>query len=128
MIITPTHITNLKSKEIFVFGSNKLGHHIGGAARQAFQDFGAIWGKGFGFQGNSFAIPTLNENMKRLDLGELSMHVNMFISLAIQNINLKFLVTEIGCGIAGFKHSEIAPLFQSAKYIENIYLPEKFLI
>lgn len=121
----PAYIEKLSENQIFVFGSNKNGHHLGGAARQAFQEFGATWGKGFGFQGNCFAIPTLDENMNKVELGELQMHIHKFLILASQNLNLEFLVTEIGTGIAGFKHSEVGPMFKG--YTENVILPQKFL-
>lgn len=127
MKTTPTYITELKENEIFVFGSNKNGHHLGGAAQQAFRQFGAVWNMGFGFQGQSFAIPTLDEKLEKLSIDELKVFVNQFIGLAKNNLNNNFLVTEIGCGIAGFKQEEIAPLFKECINAYNVYLPESFV-
>ena len=43
---TPNYIVSLEDNEVFVFGSNLEGHHIGGAARIAKEHFGAVWGQG----------------------------------------------------------------------------------
>ena len=111
-----------KGNEVFVFGSNLDGMHAGGAARIAYDSFGAIWGQGVGFQGKSYAIPTMHGGVD-----VIAPYVNDFIAFAKEHPELKFLVTEIGCGIAGFKASEMAPLFKEALEIENIYLPERFV-
>lgn len=120
--IRPKTIYSLKPGEIFVFGSNLQGNHAGGAARIAHQFFGAIMGCGVGIQGQSYAIPTMHGG-----IDAISPYVDQFINFAKSNPNLKFLVTRIGCGIAGFKDEEIAPLFQRAMDIENIYLPREFV-
>ncbi len=120
--ISPKTIYSLKPGEIFVFGSNLQGNHAGGAARIAHQFFGAIMGCGVGIQGQSYAIPTMHGG-----IDAISPYVDQFINFAKSNPNLKFLVTRIGCGIAGFKDEEIAPLFQRAMDIENIYLPREFV-
>ena len=119
--ISPDLINNLKDNEIFVFGSNLEGMHGGGAARIAYNKFGAIWGQGVGLQGQSYGIPTMHGGVK-----EIKPYVDEFINFAKSHPELKFLVTRIGCGIAGFKDEEIAPLFQDAFEIENIYLPKSF--
>lgn len=119
--ITPDFITDLKENEIFVFGSNLEGNHGGGAARTAHNKFGAIWGQGVGLQGQSYAIPTMHGGVH-----EISPYIDEFIKFAQSNPNLTFFVTRIGCGIAGFHDSEIAPLFAAAKDIENIFLPKSF--
>lgn len=117
----PIHITTLQPNEIFVFGSNLSGMHGGGAARLAYQKFGAIWGQGVGLQGQSYGIPTMQGGVDTI-----KPYVDEFIEFAKTHPQLKFLVTEIGCGIAGFSVEEIAPLFEQAIEAENIYLPERF--
>ena len=121
MRIASNHIVTLQSNEIFVFGSNLAGQHGGGAARLAYQKFGAVWGQGVGLQGQSYGIPTMQGGVDTI-----KPYVDEFIEFAKRNPQLKFLVTEIGCGIAGFQVEEIAPLFKQAVEVENIYLPERF--
>ena len=120
--ITPNHISQLAANEIFVFGSNLDGHHYGGAARIANEKFGAIFGQGVGLQGQSYAIPTMHGGVD-----VIKPYVDEFIEFAKQHPELIFYVTRIGCGIAGFKDSEIAPLFRGAIGIENIALPQSFI-
>ena len=119
--ITPSWIDSLKENEIFVFGSNLAGMHGGGAARIARLHFGAIMGKGVGLQGQSYAIPTMQGGVETI-----RPYVELFIIFAHQHPELHFLVTPIGCGIAGFEAEDIAPLFESAKEMKNISLPESF--
>lgn len=119
--ISPTFITDLKENEIFVFGSNLEGAHGGGAAKIAHNKFGAIWGQGVGLQGSSYGIPTMHGGME-----EIQPYVDEFIDFAIANPKLIFLVTRVGCGIAGFSDEEMAPLFRRAVSVENIWLPESF--
>ncbi|MCQ2279915.1 MAG: hypothetical protein MJZ49_03810 [Bacteroidales bacterium] len=121
--ITPEHITELKKNEIFVFGSNLAGLHGGGAARAALNHFGAIWGQGVGLQGQSYAIPTMHGGVDRIQP-----YVDEFIIFAEEHPEMHFLVTPIGCGIAGFTPAEIAPLFVRARNLENVWLPKSFLI
>ena len=116
MRITNANIRILQPDEIFVFGSNLAGMHGGGAARLAYQKFGAVWGQGVGLQGQSYAIPTMQGGVETIQP-----YVDEFIEFAKQRPQLKFLVTEIGCGIAGFSPSEIAPLFEQAREVKNIY-------
>ena len=120
--ISPRWIDSLEKNEIFVFGSNLQGMHGGGAARVAHEKFGAVWGEGIGLQGQSYAIPTMHGGVDAI-----APYVNDFIAFAKEHPELKFLVTEIGCGIAGFRISEMAPLFKEALKMENIYLPERFI-
>ncbi len=133
MRTTPDNIQQLQPNEVFVFGSNIQGEHVGGAARLAHQKFGATYGLGAGFSGQTYAIPTLNYSQtnsgqtSRLPIAELKKHVDNFIAYAVENKALTFLVTEIGCGIAGFTYQEIAPLFKNAVFVENIVLPTNFL-
>ena len=115
-------ITELKENEIFVFGSNLQGFHGGGAAKIAYRSFGAEWGKGIGLYGESYAIPTMQGGVETI-----RPYVDEFIRFAIENPHLVFLVTRIGCGIAGFRDEEIAPLFIDAIDVGNIILPEEFV-
>lgn len=118
--ITNPRITELMPDEIFVFGSNIQGMHCGGAARIACR-WGAIMGQGVGLQGQTYAIPTMSGSV-----ASIAPHVDEFIIFAKANPDLRFLVTEIGCGIAGYIPEDIAPLFRGAVEIENICLPERF--
>ena len=119
---TPDRISELKENEIFVFGSNLEGSHGGGAARLAYNRFGAVWGLGTGIQGRSYAIPTMQGGVETI-----RPFVAAFIQFAKQNTTLTFLVTRIGCGIAGFRDEEIAPLFEDALDLENVILPKEFV-
>ena len=115
---TPEFITSLEPNEIFVFGSNLKGMHGGGAAYIAYRKFGAIMGQGVGLQGQSYAIPTMQGGVETI-----RPYVDEFILFAQQHPELTFLVTRIGCGIAGFTDEEISPLFEAAHEVENIVLP-----
>ena len=119
---TPNMISALKENEIFVFGSNLGGMHGGGAARAAYNRFGAVWGQGFGLQGQSYAIPTMQGGVETI-----KPYVDEFIEFAQAHPELKFLVTRIGCGIAGFRDEQIAPLFAAAIDQNNIILPREFV-
>ena len=119
--ITPDFIHSLNNNEIFVFGSNLAGMHGGGAARIAVDKFGAIWGQGVGLQGQSYGIPTMHGGVVTI-----KPYVDEFIAFAKQHPEMTFLVTKIGCGIAGFRIDEIAPLFAAAVNVENIHLPQEF--
>lgn len=121
MEYTPENIDSLKPNEVFVFGSNLAGRHGGGAARAALNRFGAVWGQGVGLQGQSYAIPTMQGGVETI-----KPYVDEFIDFARSHTGLKFYVTRIGCGIAGFKDEEIAPLFKEASGVDNIILPRSF--
>jgi len=97
--------------EIFVFGSNEVGAHAGGAAREALAHHGAAWGVAAGRQGNSYAIPTLDRDLEPLPLHHVMAYVGEFIRYAEGHPGLTFRVTQVGCGIAGFAARDIAPLF-----------------
>ena len=120
--VSPQWITTLAEDEIFVFGSNLEGLHGGGAALLAYERFGALWGQGTGLQGKSYGIPTMHGG-----IDTIAPYVDEFIAFAREHRELKFLVTEIGCGIAGFTVGEMAPLFKDAMDEENIYLPQRFI-
>ncbi len=119
--VTPNRINSLGRNEIFVFGSNLQGMHAGGAARAAVERFGAIMGQGVGLQGQSYAIPTMQGGVNTI-----KPYVDEFIRFADCHPEMTFLVTRIGCGIAGFTDAEIAPLFAGAVNMENIHLPQEF--
>ena len=118
---TPEYITSLNRNEIFVFGSNLDGLHGGGAARAALDHFGAVWGQGVGLQGQSYAIPTMQGGVETI-----KPYVDDFILFAAEHPELTFYVTRIGCGIAGFRDEEIAPLFKEALNMDNVVLPMSF--
>lgn len=118
---TPENITHLEPDEIFVFGSNLEGIHAGGAAKVAVEKFGAKMGHGVGIQGQSYAIPTMQGGIETI-----KPYVDDFIDLAYEWDQNTFYVTRIGCGIAGFKDEEIAPLFDRAYDLYNVRLPKSF--
>lgn len=120
--ISPRRIETLKDNEIFVFGSNLAGMHGGGAAALAYRCWGAVWGQGVGMQGQCYAIPTMHGGVDKI-----KPYVDEFIEYARNHSEYDFLVTEIGCGIAGFVPADIAPLFVEALDVQNIYLPQRFL-
>ncbi|MBR5176837.1 MAG: hypothetical protein IKW89_13055 [Bacteroidales bacterium] len=119
---TPERIEELKADEIFVFGSNLEGMHGGGAAWFAFRKFGAVMGCGVGMMGQSYAIPTMQGGVETI-----KPYVDEFIEYAKTHPEFFFYVTRIGCGIAGFRDEEIAPLFTAALDVPNICLPESFV-
>lgn len=106
---------------IFVFGSNLAGRHGKGAALTAVKEYGAVYGRSVGRQGNSYAIPTKDKNLKTLPLDEIAKYVSNFILYAKEHADETFLVTRIGCGLAGYKDKDIAPLFRDAP--SNCNLP-----
>lgn len=118
---TPENISRLREGEVFVFGSNLEGIHMGGAARVAATRFGAIMGQGVGLQGQSYAIPTMQGGVETI-----KPYVDEFTEFARQHEELTFYVTRIGCGIAGFRDAEIAPLFAQTYMLDNVILPETF--
>jgi hypothetical protein len=126
MRTTPDEIKKLEQEHIFVFGSNLSGRHGKGAAKTAL-GWGAKWGQGSGLQGRTYGIPTKDASIRRtLTIIEIKPFVDEFIEFAKNNTDLTFLVTEIGCGLAGHKQKDIAPLFMNAVDVDNIHLPEKF--
>lgn len=120
-------IDKLEPNQIFVFGSNLSGRHGKGAAKQALT-WGAKWGQASGLQGRTYGIPTKNSTITRpLSISEIEPYVFEFIQFAKANPSLEFLVTEIGCGLAGYKPKDIAPLFADAVGVTNIKLPARFV-
>jgi hypothetical protein len=115
-------ITNLRPNEIFVFGSNRAGRHGGGAARLAKQKFGAEEGVGEGLTGQCYAFPTLTADFQKVSRAELEASRDLLFSTARKYPGKAFLLTKVGCGIAGFAEEEIRPLFSGAP--ANVILPE----
>lgn len=118
---TPTPLT-----EIFVFGSNLAGRHGAGAAKFALENHGAIYGQGIGLQGQSYGIPTKDENIRTLPLDSIQSYVTEFLEFATSRQDLIFNVTAVGCGLAGYTPEQIAPFFQRCP--TNVRLPSEFLV
>ena len=116
---TPDRITRLEPNEVFVFGSNAGGLHGGGAARTAFEKFGAVWGQGNGLQGQSYGIDTMS------GLRTMAAEIAAFLGFARAHPHLRFFVTEIGCGIAGYRPEQVAPFFTDVP--PNVVLPLSFV-
>lgn len=125
MIPSPAIIRSLYQNERFVFGSNTKGIHGAGAARRAFLFFGAEWRVGSGPTGQCYAIKTKDSNLQTLPLDQIARHVDTFILYALAHPELVFLVTAIGCGLAGYTPEQIAPMFKGAP--ENVRLPQSFI-
>ena len=108
----------------FVFGSNLAGRHGKGAALWARQHRGAIYGQGFGPQGDSYAIPTKDETLRTLPIPMIRHHVKDFLIYAGKHHDQIFELTPIGCGLAGYAPADIAPMFADAP--SNVLLPDEF--
>lgn len=122
---TNGQISLTESNEVFVFGSNEAGIHGAGAAKYSLRH-DAEMGVGFGLRGRSFAIPTKDYNIKTLPLDIISAYVTVFLRYAMRNKERIFIVTPIGCGLAGYTPEQIAPMFNG--HPNNVILPEEFLI
>lgn len=101
--------------EVFVFGSNLAGIHGAGAAKVAHEKYGALWGKGFGLYGMTYAIPTKGVMLGVLPLHFIKDYVDKFVSDSAYFEDRQYFVTRVGCGLAGYKDEQIAPLFKGAK-------------
>ena len=123
---TPDYIDTLLPKQIFVFGSNALGYHTGGASGTARKKFGAVWGQAEGLQGQCYAIPVDYGKNIRKD-GEVRAAVGRFVTFAKDHPDLFFLVTRVGCGIAGYHDEEMAQFFIDAMNLKNVTLPKSFV-
>lgn len=124
--VTPDYITKLGDKEVFVFGSNIQGQHIGGAAKIASESFGAKWGEYNGITGDCYAIPTVDFMYKEFGIKDIKPYVDEFIDFARKVPSRTFLVTAIGCGIAGHSVRDMAELFRDAETLDNVFLPKEF--
>ena len=123
---TPDYIDALLPSQVFVFGSNALGYHTGGASRTARKMFGAIWGQAEGLQGQSYAIPVDFGKGVRKDT-EVKAAVDRFVVFAREHAELFFFVTRVGCGIAGYHDEEMAQFFKDALELKNVCLPKSFV-
>lgn len=126
MDYTPDYIDNLLPDQVFVFGSNILGYHSGGASRMANKRFGAVWGQAEGLQGQSYAIPVDYGKQKVVE-DVIKESIDRFIQFAKEHHEKQFLVTRIGCGIGGFKDKEMAVYFKEALDLDNVSLPCSFV-
>lgn len=133
---TPKLVEKLEPNQIFVFGSNLLGNHMDGAANVAFYEFGAYWGVGEGFTGQTYALPTLDENYKRVTLDALYDSFVKFLKSVSSRQHREFIMTPVGCGIAGFNTNQVADTFWKAVNdnfsgvafeLRRIVLPEQFV-
>jgi hypothetical protein len=114
--------TDNDGKSVLVFGSNTAGRHGAGAAREAYLHWGAIYGRGFGIQGQAYAIPTKDGQLNTLRLYEIQREVDHFMFYARQHLATRFLVTKIGCGLARLSEEDIAPMFKGTPH--NCMLPD----
>lgn len=123
--LTPENIITLEPHEVFVFGSDYAGRHGKGAALTAVRKFGACPGQGMGLQGQSYGITTKGHKLEVLLLPEIGAQIGRFLRFARSHSELKFLVTEIGCGRAGYRPCDVAPFF-GINILDNVCLPESF--
>lgn len=117
-------IKALDSNTIFVFGSNMGGQHLAGAAKTALEHFGALTGVGRGWSGQSYAIPTMNEHLQQMPLSQIQHYIDDFKIYTKNHPKMTYFITSIGCGIAGYKVEEIAPMFNGIS--QNVILPQSF--
>ena len=115
------NIKTLKNNEVFVFGSNLAGRHGKGAAWTAMRKFGASYGTGCGFTGKCYALPTKDHDIRTLVLSEIIQHIEVFKNCQLVEPDLVYFITKVGCGLAGYKDSEIAPLFKGCDYRNTVF-------
>ena len=126
MKYTPENITHLEPNQIFTYGANEKGVHGAGAAKLALR-WGAKMGQ-YGLVGQTYGIPTKDKKIQTLPLDKIQVHVDTFLATAFSHTEYEFLVSKIGCGLAGYRPEDIAPLFKIIKtgVFENVILPEEF--
>ena len=117
-------ITKLEPNQIFVFGSNKMGRHGAGAALQAHTQFGAEYYVGEGLTGQCYALPTLDAKLRKLSYSDLVLRIDNFIYTAEQHPELTFLLTKVGCGLAGYDEDYIKNIFRKMTIPANVVMPE----
>ena len=125
--ITSENTQTLKSNEVFVFGSNLAGQHLGGAALLAKEKFGAELGVGEGMTGQCYALPTKDENIETLPIAEIHKVIEQLRETVGNNRDKFFIITAVGCGLAGYEAKDIAPMFENFINFENISLPQSFV-
>jgi len=118
-------VSILHGKQVFVFGANEAGRHGRGSAREAVRNWGAIYGQGFGRQGNAFGIPTKDKDLKKLSLVEIAVYVGRFLEYAANHQDIEFQVVCIGCGLAAYTPAQIAPMFRG--HTPNVRLQGDFV-
>jgi hypothetical protein len=126
MKYTPENVNRLEPNQVFVFGSNLAGRHGKGAAKIALNKYGARYGVGRGLQGQSYALPTKDFEVNTLSLVDIEAEIFTFLNFADNNRQYEFIVTKIGCGLAGYKVEQIAKLFAKWCIPINVILPEEF--
>ncbi|ANF81470.1 hypothetical protein A3K93_04215 [Acinetobacter sp. NCu2D-2] len=117
-------IKSLPENTVFVFGSDMAGQHNDGAAKTAVEHFGALQGVGRGWSGQSYAIPTMNEHLQQMPLSQIQHYINDFKIYTKNHPKIQYFITSLGCGIAGYKIEEIAPMFKGIS--RNVILPQSF--
>ncbi|APX62400.1 A1S_2505 family phage non-structural protein [Acinetobacter schindleri] len=117
-------VKSLPENTVFVFGSNMAGLHAGGAARTALEHFGAVEGVGRGWSGQSYAIPTMNEHLQQMPLSQIQHYIDDFKIYTKNHPKNNYFLTSVGCGIAGYKVEEIAPMFKGISH--NVIFPQSF--
>ena len=125
---TPEVVESLKEGQVFVFGSNLIGYHSGGASLIAMQRFGAVWGQAEGPQGQCYAIPVdiRGEAVENVS-AYMKRHIDKFLAYVKEHKNQFFIVIRVGCGNAGFDEEFMAPFFKEALKMENVSLPKSFV-
>jgi hypothetical protein len=116
----------VEKRKIFVFGSNEAGRHGKGAALYAYRNHGAIYGQGSGLQGDSYAIPTKDKKLITLSLENIQRHIHVFMTFSSLYPDWDFIVTNIGCGLAGYTPEQIAPMFKTCKDRPNLHFSKEF--
>lgn len=122
MNFTPENISELEPNQVFVFGSNLAGEHVGGAAKVAREKFGAEWGVGEGMTGRCYAFPTLTEDLDQIPHWKLEKHIDNFFKTALDNPDKEFILTKVGCGIANYPEKYMKALFVDSP--KNVIKPE----
>ena len=112
---------------VFVFGSNLAGRHGAGAAAFAYKHYGAVMGKGIGHVGNSYGIPTKDQNLYVLELNEIAIYIQEFLDYARRNPDLIFALTPVGCGLSGFSPSDIKPILKRYVIPVNVVLTKEWI-
>ena len=124
--ITNENTKTLKENEIFVFGSNLAGIHGAGAALLAKNNFGAVIGVGEGLTGQCYALPTKDKNIKTLNINDIYKSIEVLLEV-VRNSKKFFIITAVGCGLAGYESKDIAPMFEPFVHLENVSLPQSFV-
>jgi len=125
MFVAPSHITHLNSNQIYVYGSNEKGIMGAGAALYGYRQGWIEWGNGISPSKKSYPIPTKDHFLKVLSLDKIQQYVDKFKIYAKENPELEFLLTPIGCGLAGYTPEQIAPMFKDCP--NNVFLPQCFI-